>query len=263
MCKRKDVNIDDNSQESWEDSESSEWEIAIKPIVAMRRRAKQDQGICDLVKHVRNDRYMLSLDRQLFTTAKSVTWSSANASFISTCHQIPLTEVTSQIYLGSFEDAKNEEELRARNITHIISLIGPSHSIAGVYHKHSPMSDYGKTDLEQVFKKLWPFIEESQQPENVLFVHCMSGQNRSATLVIGIIMRILGKSLKDAFRMVMKKRPMVQINKLYAKQLSKMELELFGRNTVPKDWMEIKHVDMKKGCVRVGGDELLSKSILV
>jgi len=109
---------------------------------------------------------------------------------MTTRHQLPITEVTSQIFLGSFENAKDEKILKELGITHIISLIGPKHPVEGIKHEHKPMSDYGRTDLKQVVKTLWPFIIESQKVFNKLFVHCQSGQNRSATLVIAILMKL-------------------------------------------------------------------------
>jgi len=188
-------------------------------------------------------------------------WNSplGNASTLTTPnYNPPLTEVTSQLYLGSFEDAKNEEELRSRGITHIICLIGPIHPIAGIEHRHNPMNDHGKTDLKQVMEELKAFVEESQQPGKSLFVHCISGQNRSATVVIAILMRITGKSLLDAWKVVMKKRPVVQINKGYAKQLTQMELELYGRTSVSENWMEIRSFNMDTGKVIFFGDSGLS-----
>jgi len=169
-----------------------------------------------------------------------------------------LTEVTSQLFFGSFEDAKNEEELRSRAITHIISLIGPKHLIAGIAHMHHPMNDWGKTDLENIINNLWTFIEQSQRPGNALFIHCMWGQNRSATIMIIILMRRHGWSLREAFKILKSKRPLVQIHEQYAKQLAKIEQELYGRTSVSKNWMEIRAADMDSGKVVFFGDSIMS-----
>jgi len=169
-----------------------------------------------------------------------------------------LTEVTPQLFFGSFEDAKNEKELRSRAITHIISLIGPKHLIAGIAHKHHPMHDMGNTDLENIINHLWTFVEQSQRPGKALFVHCMWGQNRSATIMIVILMRLHGWSLKEAFKFLKSKRPLVQINERYAKQLTKIEQELYGCTSVSKNWMEIRYVDMDTGKVVFVGDSTMS-----
>jgi len=183
---------------------------------------------------------------------------SALGSFQSSMANPPLTEVTPQLYFGSWEDAKNEPELRSRAITHTVSLIGPKNPIAGIAHRHYPMNDYGQTDLEKMMNNLWTFFEQSQRPGNALFVHCMSGQNRSATIVIAILMRRHGWSLQDAFKIVKSMRPLVQINEQYAKQLSKMEQELHGHTSVSPNWMEIRFADMESGKVVFFGDSFVS-----
>merc|ERR1719317_748711 len=82
----------------------------------------------------------------------------------------------------------------------------------------------------------------------------MSGQNRSATVVLGILLRSQSYRLDEARRMIQKKRPVVQINKQYAKQLAEMEREIFGRISVPNNWMSIKSIDMETGDIAFGGD---------
>merc|ERR1719193_410062 len=105
------------------------------------------------------------------------------------------TKVTSQLFLGSMDDARNEAELRDKRVTHIISLIGHMHQIAGMKQMQCPMHDYGQTDLKWVMTKLREFVEESQQVGNILFIHCMSGQNRSATVILAILMKYQGLNL--------------------------------------------------------------------
>jgi len=169
-----------------------------------------------------------------------------------------ITEVTSQLYLGSYEDAKNVEELRSRAITHTLTLIGKKHVIAGIKHMQKPMHDWGKTDLQILINNIWTFVVESQRPGNKLFVHCMLGQNRSATIMIVILMKLHGESLEEAFKIIKKKRPIVQINTEYAKQLSKMEQELHGRKSVTNNWMEIRRANMATGSVAFFGDSMMN-----
>jgi len=177
-----------------------------------------------------------------------------------TAHLVPVTEVTAQLFFGSLEDASNEQKLLELGITHIVSLIGPKHSIEGIKLKHRPMSDHGQTDLKKVITMLWPFIVESQEVGNKLFVHCQSGQNRSATVVLAILMKLKNKPsrLNELYTMVKKKRPIIQINQKYARQLCEMESELFGRISVPKNWMAICAYNMETGTVRFN-DEIPSK----
>jgi len=187
--------------------------------------------------------FELDLSSQLFQSGSKTS--------SSVLYQVPITEVTSQIFIGAFEDAKDDEKLKELGITHIISLIGPKHPVEGMKLKHKPMSDYGRTDLKEVIRMLWSFILESQKPSNKLFVHCWSGQNRSATLVTAILMKLENgpNKLIDAYWMVKEKRPVVQIIEKYAQQLSALEIELFGVTTVPVDWMKIQFYNMETGQV--------------
>merc|ERR1719204_2644733 len=65
-------------------------------------------------------------------------------------------------------------------------------------------------------------------------------------------------SLKEAYKMVKKKRPIVQIHQNYAKMLSALEEELFGETTMPSDWMEIYLYDSSLGKVVFTGEDISS-----
>lgn len=221
-----------------------------------RSLSPADIGFPELFIHAPSETHLQS--SYDFETASRLSTSAFASSFLSSMANPPITEVTPQMFFGSFEDARNEVELLLRAITHTISLIGPKHLIAGIEHEHYPMNDQGKTDLAKIIDNLWTFVEQSQRPGNALFVHCMFGQNRSATIVIAILMRLKGWSLQEAFEIVKSKRPLVQINKNYAKQLLQMEEELHGYTSVAKNWMEIRFADMESGKVLFFGDSFMS-----
>jgi len=170
--------------------------------------------------------------------------------------RVPLTKITSKLFIGSLQDAMCEEELRNNGITHIISVIGSKHLVQGIQHEQIPMNDGGNTNLKLVMKKLSPFIKDSQQHGKVLFIHCMSGQNRSATVMLAILMLNKGKKLSEAWKILKNKRPLVQINARYAKQLLQMEKEKFGTNSLPSNWMEISRYNIKSGSVSIIGDSV-------
>jgi len=123
------------------------------------------------------------------------------------------------------------------------------------------MNDYGRTDLKKLLKQIRSFVEDSQLPGKKLFVHCQSGQNRSATVVIAILMTLGNQpmTLLDAYSYVKTRRQMVQINEKYAKQLSDLEYELFGKITVPKDWMKIRSADFNTGKVTFCGQGITQR----
>lgn len=243
-----------------EDSSSDIWYKQIE-CLAMNRKKKVNVSAAKIEKFMISHLVFPTDNRvsPLFASTTSSSVFNTSKSFLS--RNVPVTQITPQVYFGTFEDAKNENNLRKIGVTHIISLIGPKHSIKNMKHRHYPMNDYGRTDLKLVIKKLQNFVEESQKVGNKLFVHCQSGQNRSATVVLAFLMKCEYMSLKDAYRKVKKKRPVVQINKQYAKQLSALEVELFDKSTMPSDWMEIRSVDMDKGKVVFSGEAVSAATL--
>jgi len=127
----------------------------------------------------------------------------------------PMTEVLHQkLYIGSEDDARNKSGLLDLGITHVLSVNDHVFPVPGIKHKHFPMHDSGRTDLDGVLRRVYPFILESQQDGKKLFVHCMLGQNRSATVVLAVLMKTEGLNLFEAFKLLKNKRPIVQINEV-------------------------------------------------
>jgi len=220
-------------------------ESTLVPDLALKCEGVSHYGIdWDATKSFSTNLLTSEFSATLMTTINSTNGRTLSDNF-------SLTEITSQLYLGSFEDAKNEAKVVELGITHILSLIGPKHPIDGIKHKHKPMNDNGYTNLKRLIKEIWSFVMDSQQPGNKLFVHCLSGQNRSATVMISILMKLQGESNKlvDVYNLVKDKRPVVQINELYAKQLLELERDLFGTTTMSNDWMKIRSYNMLTGSV--------------
>jgi len=154
----------------------------------------------------------------------------------------PMTKVLPNLWIGTFDDANNESELKLNGITHILSLVGHQSPFEWVKHKRYPMDDHGKTDLKAVIDEVSDFVEIGQKGNNRLLVHCQSGQNRSAVVIIATLMIMYKKTLYRAHRELKKYRPIVQVNVLYAKQLLQLEQELFnGVNSLPLNWMEMEY----------------------
>jgi len=158
-----------------------------------------------------------------------------------------MTTILPHIYLGSYDDAINETQLQANGITHIVSLIGNKSHVDYVQHENCPMNDRGKTDLKRVLKKVSEFIKVDQNEAKRVLVHCQSGQNRSAVVVIALMMMNQNNTLYGAYKKVKSLRPIIQINERYAKQLLALEKEIFGKNSLPYEWMERGEIDATTG----------------
>jgi len=173
------------------------------------------------------------------------TWASSCQSFSSKYIPPPITEVIpGKLYLGCELRAFNEDELLNLGITHILSVTNHINPIKGIEREHFVMNDHGRTELNEVLNKVYPFMKRAQQPKKKLFVHCKLGQNRSATVVISFLMKSKGLTLYEAHKMLKERRPLVQVNRNYAKMLLQLDRELFGETSLPDDWMELDRVDI-------------------
>jgi len=165
-------------------------------------------------------------------------WSSPLPSMTDSYSILPMTKVQSNLYIGNEENSNDEVLLNSKGITHILSLIGHMSSVEKVERKQYPMNDKGRTDIKDVLDEVYEFMESGQKENNNLLVHCKLGQNRSAVVIIAFLMKKFKKTLHRAHRDLKKVRPIVQINVDYAKQLLDLELEYFGYNSLPSNWME-------------------------
>jgi len=171
---------------------------------------------------------------------RNVTRSTATS--ISSYRPYPMSQILPHLYIGGISDANNEHQLKEKRITHILSL--DSKSSANLENiEHFPMSDKGRTSLKEVLDKTWTFIEKGQKDGNTILIHCHLGQNRSAAVVIAfLMMKMMYKNnpytLFRAHKEVKTARPLVMVNREYAKQLLALEKELHGVNSLPQNWME-------------------------
>mmetsp|Transcript_2358 Transcript_2358/g.3532 ORF Transcript_2358/g.3532 Transcript_2358/m.3532 type:complete len:249 (+) Transcript_2358:276-1022(+) len=96
---------------------------------------------------------------------------------------------------------------------------------------HCPLSDYGRTDLNVFFKKVFPFIDKAQVEGKGILIFCSQGVNRAPTTTVGYLMHSKRWSLKEAYEYVRKKRPQASPHEKYFDRLLKYETSLFGVNS--------------------------------
>ena len=63
-------------------------------------------------------------------------------------------------------------------------------------------------------------------------VHCVSGVSRSVTICLAYLMKYYNITLRNAFRYVSVRRPIVNPNTGFWKQLIRYEIRLFGHSSV-------------------------------
>lgn len=132
-----------------------------------------------------------------------------------------VTALLNFLYLGSKQDAKDLALLKELKITHILNVT-PSRTkdpIAGVpnfflnndnfTYKRCAIFDSTSEDITSILDGCIAFIEQGRLYGKVL-VHCVKGVSRSASIVMGYLMKIKGFTYKEAYELVKSHRKQVR-----------------------------------------------------
>jgi protein-tyrosine phosphatase len=140
------------------------------------------------------------------------------------------TQILSYLYLGGKSDAKSKESLEELNIKYILNCTpqrvdDPEFGCPNFFqkdktfvYKRIPIFDNKGEDILPHLDSAFKFIEEGQHYGNVL-VHCHKGVSRSASFVIGYLMRKNEFTFDEALLFVQSVRPVVQPNEAFITQL--------------------------------------------
>lgn len=137
----------------------------------------------------------------------------------------PASEILDYLYLGSEWNASNLEELRQNGITRVLNVtreIDNFFPAAFVYHNVREY-DEEATDLLKYLDRTYRFIRSAKDRGGKVLVHCKMGISRSATVTISYVMKEYGRNLAETLSMVKGKRPIVNPNKSFLKQLEVYE----------------------------------------
>lgn len=141
------------------------------------------------------------------------------------------------LYLGNYEAASDVVLLKKHGIRAVLTVASdlrlnyPSND--NFTHEVISASDIPSFDLSRHFTHCWEFIDKMRAETNVL-VHCLAGISRSATIVIGYLMRMNKMNFDSAFSFVKKRRRIIFPNPGFVRQLrvysSQRKLKNFGNN---------------------------------
>jgi protein-tyrosine phosphatase len=142
------------------------------------------------------------------------------------------SQILSYLYLGGKVDAKAKEVLQKLKIKYILNCtpqrtVDPENGCPNFYekersfvYKRIPIFDNQGEDILAHMETAYKFIEEGKHYGNVL-VHCHKGVSRSASFVIGYLMKKNEFTLEEAIAHVQMIRPAVQPNSSFLSQLAK------------------------------------------
>ena len=141
-----------------------------------------------------------------------------------------------QLYLTGDIGARNFAEIIRLNISHIINVSDTLENYfeneldfqGGTRFKYLKISipDSPKIIITDYFPTAFKFIEDAIINEGKVLVHCFAGKSRSASIVIGYLMKTLKMKCVDAMKLVTKSRHCIEPNIGFLTQLLQYETTL-------------------------------------
>ncbi|XP_032784480.2 serine-rich adhesin for platelets isoform X2 [Daphnia magna] len=139
------------------------------------------------------------------------------------------TRILSFLYLGSQQDAHNQELLSDFNITYEVNVstnCPKPDFIQDSRFLRLPVNDSYGEKLLPYFVRATQFIDKVRETNGSVLVHCLAGISRSPTVAIAYVMRHLQMTFDDAFRYVKSKRSSISPNFNFLGQLLEYERQL-------------------------------------
>jgi atypical dual specificity phosphatase len=138
------------------------------------------------------------------------------------------------VYLGSLDDAMNNEALSELNITctidcasaqseQALKLQGKTHIVRqqndSLIRFNIPAEDHPRYKIAQHFDEVSSYIDLGIRENRNILIHCMQGLNRSATLLAAWLVKARAFTLLDAIDLISGLRPGVFSNKGFLREL--------------------------------------------
>ena len=139
------------------------------------------------------------------------------------------------LYLSGAVEASSLHLLRYYGITHVLNatedLLLPEETQSFVGMR-IPLRDVEEESITPYFAPAAAFIDSALASGGGVLVHCHAGRSRSCSLVLAWLMTRRKWTLKQALEFLHSRRPQAAPNAGYLQQLSVLETELFGTQTV-------------------------------
>ncbi|KAF6777689.1 hypothetical protein AHF37_02777 [Paragonimus kellicotti] len=126
------------------------------------------------------------------------------------------------LLLGTTFNASNRAELERRSVTHILNVTREVDNFfpgEKYEYRNIRVFDDERSSLLSYFEETHRFINEAKAQGTTCLVHCKMGISRSATTVIAYVMKELNFDLDTALAFVKCRRPCVQPNPGFMREL--------------------------------------------
>ena len=149
-----------------------------------------------------------------------------------------MSEITGQIWIGSYGDIANEDFLDEREITQILCCaeelplrIGFPYSLKFQGHKVPIIDDKVDEKTKAYFLEAATVLDGWVNDGKKIFVHCFAGISRSVSIVITYLMVFKGWSYDLAFQHIKLRRPRINPHSDFIPILKSIEAKLPPQET--------------------------------
>ncbi|XP_050345223.1 dual specificity protein phosphatase 19 [Nymphalis io] len=128
--------------------------------------------------------------------------------------------IVDYLYIGS-QDCAVKCVLDKYNIKHVLSL-GIDVDISFINHKFVHILDLPETDVRSSLVDCLPFLRNAVESKQNALIHCNAGVSRTSMVAIAYLMQYNFFDYEMAYNLVKGKRPAIQPNAGFKKQLLSM-----------------------------------------
>ena len=142
----------------------------------------------------------------------------------------PIDHIIDNIFLGDFRTADNINLLREYNITHVINCAFnlPNKFPDQITYKRLELRDEPDQPIIERLEEAYQFIKENKDKN--IFVHCVFGKSRSASVVIFYVMKEKKLNFQEAKDFVKNIRNIVDPNFGFETELNRYYEEHIANN---------------------------------
>lgn len=138
------------------------------------------------------------------------------------------TQILDHLYLGNAQNSLSKTQLEKLQIKYILNIAKECKNqfLNEFVYKKYPFIDEEFENIQDSFQDTFEFIETARKSESRMLVHCFMGMSRSSSIVIAYLMKLNQWNFNKSFEFVKKKRPIIDLNPGFKKQLIEYEKHL-------------------------------------
>ena len=126
------------------------------------------------------------------------------------------------LYLGSDCIAQDEEMLQKYGITHVVNCAADysaNYFDKTIQYKKYHLKDHVREQIECIFYDAISFIEDARKSHGKVYVHCVQGVSRSATICLAYLIYKDKMTFNEGLTYLKERRPIANPNMTFIAQL--------------------------------------------